>query len=165
MSSYEAGGYDLEPVDGDPYSEQPVGLAGASRSFRNNNPGNLKFGNFAQAQGAIGKDANGFAIFPDIDTGTTAQRNLWSTTYADRPVGDVVRKAWVTPGGGQNYTQKLGIDPNQTFAQLEPQQQQGLLEAQKKFEGYYPPPGLPATSPVYLPPPQPTQLASLDDQQ
>ncbi len=38
-----------------------------SRSFRNNNPGNLKAG-----AGAVGKDAEGFAVFPDFATGWAA---------------------------------------------------------------------------------------------
>lgn len=38
-----------------------------SRAQRNNNPGNLQSG-----PGQIGTDANGFAIFPDVATGTAA---------------------------------------------------------------------------------------------
>src|SRR3990167_8122284 len=40
-----------------------------SRSWRNCNPGNLKF---ARQRRAIGKDDDGFAIFPDDETGFLA---------------------------------------------------------------------------------------------
>jgi hypothetical protein len=43
-----------------------------STSYRNNNPGNLKY---AGQAGAIGQDANGFAIFPDYQTGYQALLN------------------------------------------------------------------------------------------
>lgn len=40
-----------------------------SRSYRNKNPGNLRFAN---QKGNIGKDKDGFVIFPDEDTGFAA---------------------------------------------------------------------------------------------
>lgn len=40
-----------------------------STSYRNNNPGNLMY---AGQAGAIGQDANGFAVFPDSTTGFNA---------------------------------------------------------------------------------------------
>jgi hypothetical protein len=43
-----------------------------SVSYRNNNPGNLKF---AGQAGATGADSNGFAIFPDYQTGLAALDN------------------------------------------------------------------------------------------
>lgn len=43
-----------------------------SVSYRNNNPGNLKYAN---QPGATGEDANGFAIFPDYQTGLQALDN------------------------------------------------------------------------------------------
>ena len=51
----------------------------ASRSFRNNNPGNIKYGEFAKSHGATGQDSGGFAQFPDEETGKKAQRDLWET--------------------------------------------------------------------------------------
>ena len=46
------------------------------RNARNNNPGNIKYGDFARQHGAIGQDANGFAIFPDMTTGFAATQAL-----------------------------------------------------------------------------------------
>jgi hypothetical protein len=47
-------------------------LTGGSVAWRDNNPGNLVYGSVAIAAGAIGKDPNGFAIFPDEVTGMAA---------------------------------------------------------------------------------------------
>ena len=47
-----------------------------SRSWRNNNPGNIKYGVFARACGATGRDSGGFAIFPDYETGFSALKKL-----------------------------------------------------------------------------------------
>ena len=44
-------------------------LTGGTVAWRNNNPGNVVYGNIAIQNGSIGKDANGFAIFPDSHGG------------------------------------------------------------------------------------------------
>src|SRR5256885_11358908 len=44
---------------------------GGSRAWRNNNPGNISKGKFANDHGAIGGDSR-FAIFPDEATGKNA---------------------------------------------------------------------------------------------
>jgi len=56
-----------------------------TRSWRNNNPGNVKAFNWAwaQAHGAIGIDAGGFAIFPDYETGWAAKDALLHEKYGD----------------------------------------------------------------------------------
>ena len=46
-----------------------------SRSWRNNNPGNLVYYKFARDNGAIGTDGT-FAIFPDFETGQRARKKL-----------------------------------------------------------------------------------------
>jgi len=45
---------------------------GGSRSWRNNNPGNV-----VRGPGRIGKDAEGFAIFPDLPKGAAARKTLF----------------------------------------------------------------------------------------
>jgi len=49
---------------------------GGSRSWRNNNPGNLKNYRFSKENGSIGHDEQNFAIFPDEQTGQQARRKL-----------------------------------------------------------------------------------------
>lgn len=48
---------------------------GGSRSWRNNNPGNMEYGSFAKAHGAIGTDGR-FAIFPTEEAGRRAKEAL-----------------------------------------------------------------------------------------
>lgn len=52
---------------------------GGSRSWRNNNPGNLRFGK----SGAIGTDDGKFSIFPDVETGRKAKVALIQGKYKD----------------------------------------------------------------------------------
>jgi hypothetical protein len=53
-----------------------------SVSFRNNNPGNLKFAN---QPGATGQDARGFAIFDNFDDGQEALLTLLNKRAAQHP--------------------------------------------------------------------------------
>jgi hypothetical protein len=46
-----------------------------SRNWRNNNPGNIEYGDFAKRMGAIGTDGR-FAIFPNYETGRKAKEKL-----------------------------------------------------------------------------------------
>lgn len=45
------------------------------RSWRNNNPGNIEYGTFAQANGAVGTDGR-FAVFPTYEAGRAAKAAL-----------------------------------------------------------------------------------------
>ena len=47
-----------------------------SRAAKNNNPGNIEYGEFARAHGATGSDGR-FAIFPDADAGFAALKALF----------------------------------------------------------------------------------------
>ena len=44
---------------------------GGSRSWRNNNPGNMRYTGFSRDKGAIGTAAK-FAVFPSVETGRAA---------------------------------------------------------------------------------------------
>lgn len=57
--------------------QRQEGFFPGSRSHRNNNPGNIKFGEFALKHGAIGNDGK-FAVFPTLEVGKNAQRALWN---------------------------------------------------------------------------------------
>jgi len=57
-------------------SDARPGGGGDSRGDRNNNPGNLKFGEHAKAFGATHADAGGFAVFPDRVSGAAAMETL-----------------------------------------------------------------------------------------
>ncbi len=106
-----------------------------SRSFVNSNPGNIKYGQFAAAHGATGRDHNGFAVFPDEQTGAVAQRALWERSgYANTSLDQALRK-W--SGGGYGAAQ-LGFNPGETFASLSGEDKDRLLAAQRKQEGWVP---------------------------
>jgi hypothetical protein len=102
---------------------------GGSRSFRNRNPGNIKYGPFAERLGATGKDAGGFAIFPSDEAGAKAHRALWNTGgYSNAPIGKALARWGTGP--------IPGIDPSKKWSDLSPEQQQTLLDAQRRREGW-----------------------------
>lgn len=118
-------------------------MAGGSASWRNNNPGNIVAGSFADSHGAIGEDANGFAIFPDEDTGRTAQIALLNT---DKYQSDTITEAvqtWAPPKDNpnwQNYvnsiTSALGVEADTDMSDLTAAQIEQFADAQQRFEGW-----------------------------
>lgn len=64
--------------------------SGSTRGMRNNNPGNIRYGAFARSRGAIGQDAQGFAIFPSMEAGEAATRSLLGSYFSRGH--DTVRK-------------------------------------------------------------------------
>lgn len=101
-------------------SPSSVPSAGAPRGLRNNNPGNIKYGSFAQRMGATGQDADGFAIFPNASAGLRAMSGLLGN-YASagiHTVRDAINK-WAPPSDNNNtgayvsaVSQGLGIAPD-----------------------------------------------------
>lgn len=51
-------------------SAQKVQFSGGTRTWRNQNPGNLVSGSVSRRNNQIGK-AGGFAVFPDYETGVS----------------------------------------------------------------------------------------------
>ncbi len=78
--------------------DEPVGQA-STRSWRNNNPGNLVIGDFTRRNGAIGLAGSvpgtksKFAVFPDYATGRKAQakRLKEGGLYIDSTLNEFVR--------------------------------------------------------------------------
>lgn len=74
--------------------EMPDGTvvtAKGNRNFRNNNIGNIEYGPFAKANGAIGSDGR-FAVFPDNATGAKAMESLifGSNSYRNLPLSKAI---------------------------------------------------------------------------
>jgi hypothetical protein len=99
------------------------GMFGSSsnRGARNMNPGNLRFGDFAKAHGAIGADDKGFAIFPDAMTGYAAMGALLrGKQYAggglDTVSGIISKYAPSSENDTAGYiaavAKDIGVDPN-----------------------------------------------------
>ena len=117
-----------------------------SRSFRNNNPGNIKAGAFADSMGATGKDDAGFATFPDYATGRKAQESLLfnSKGYKDLTIAQAIAR-WAPGSDGNDpvgYAAQMakaaGVDVNTKLADLTPDQRSRFLDAQQRKEGWIP---------------------------
>jgi hypothetical protein len=103
------------------------GWSEGTRSYRNNNPGNLKY---AGQSGSTGADADGFAIFPDYDTGRTALLNqlriaftglshVYSPSDTFYSFFDKYNASGSNSADYAAYVASaLGVDPNSTLGSL-----------------------------------------------
>jgi TP901 family phage tail tape measure protein len=137
----------VETVPGitSPVSPSDIPGFGGSRSWRNNNPGNLRHGEFAAAHGATGKDEKGFAVFPDAETGRAAQRSLLfdSPQYAGLSIREAIGKyapAAENDTGAyvRRVTTGLGVGPEARLADLAPEQREHMLDIMREHEGWRP---------------------------
>lgn len=122
-------------VDGQP-------LEGDDVSYRNNNPGNLRFGTFSEANGATGQDDRGFAIFPDTASGLAAQKTLLfvDPRYKDGTLREAINKyAPPVENDTENYIRTVasisGVTPDTKMSDMTPEQQQKVLGAFNRMEG------------------------------
>ena len=104
-----------------------------TRSDRNNNPGNIKYGKYAKAQGATGQDKDGFAVFPDPTLGHTAMYNLLTgDSYKNLPVKSAITK-WT---GGKPYDLSgLGDLNGKKIGDLAPNELSHLIDYMRHGEG------------------------------
>lgn len=114
-----------------------------SRSWRNNNPGNLEYGDIAKQFGAIGSDGR-FAIFPTYEAGRKAKEHLLfsqKTKYRGLSLDQAINQ-YAPPS--ENPTEKyisfvesqVGIDRSTKLDSLSPEQQQKVLNSMEKIEGF-----------------------------
>ena len=120
------------------------GGAGVPRNMRNNNPGNIEYGDFAKKHGATGSDGR-FAIFPDLKTGQDAMASLLMG-YAkggSNTISKIVGK-WSPAGdnGAANtnayiadVAKKTGIDPNKPLSMGELSAVQQAMSAHESMVG------------------------------
>lgn len=103
-----------------------------SRSDRNHNPGNIKYGTFAKAHGASGKDADGFAIFENDDVGLGAMKSLLqSKQYNNLPVNQAITK-WTA---GKPYQYDLGALNTKRVGDLSQDEFENVVSTMRKGEG------------------------------
>lgn len=103
-----------------------------SRSDRNHNPGNIKYGSFAKAHGASGKDADGFAIFDTDDVGLGAMKSLLqSKQYNNLPVNQAISK-WTA---GKPYQYDLGALNTKRVGDLSQDEFDNVINTMRKGEG------------------------------
>ena len=135
------------------YDDEPKDKV-STRSWRNNNPGNLKIGPFARENGAIGEaglapnSKRKFAVFPDYETGRRAQakRLKEGDMYIDLTLDEFPRKyTGVEPGAPDteeviNYRKDIRrltkFDMKRTIRSLNNSEYEKLLDAMKIHEGW-----------------------------
>lgn len=65
--------------------------SGGSRTWRNNNPGNLVSASISKRNGEIGK-AGGFAVFPDYKSGHAALIDLLKNVFSELNLKKLISK-------------------------------------------------------------------------
>ncbi|HBF35992.1 MAG TPA: hypothetical protein DDW50_01575 [Firmicutes bacterium] len=114
---------------------------GGSWSWRNNNPGNIEAGSFANKNGSIGQ-AGRFAVFPDYATGFNAIINNLSTpSYQNLTVYQAIER-WAPPVENNskayaNFISKTtSLSLNTPMNSLTKEQLHSVANAISIYEGY-----------------------------
>ena len=113
------------------------------RNWRNNNPGNIEYGDFAKSFGAVGADPR-FAVFPTLESGMKAKEELLfgnRSRYAGLSITAALnRYAPPTENNTAAYiksvTEAVGVTPDTILSQLNSSQKQSFLDAVTKVEGF-----------------------------
>lgn len=115
-----------------------------TRAWRNNNPGNIEYGPFAQAHGAIGTDGR-FAVFPSYDAGRAAKASLlWNSGgYRNLTIGQAISRyapSFENDTGAYTraVTKSIGATSDTPMSALTPQQRSLMLTAMERVEGFRP---------------------------
>ena len=111
------------------------------RNQRNNNPGNIEYGQFAIANGATGSDGR-FAIFPTLEAGYTAQQKLLSG-YGKKGIDTIsgVVNRWAPSHENDSnayaayVAKRMGIGVNEKINLQDPKIQAGLSKYMSRYEG------------------------------
>jgi hypothetical protein len=80
-----------------------------SKSYRNNNPGNLRYTAWTQGQGATGQDSTGFSVFPTYEIGYAALTSLLMLRVRQHP-------DWTILDLFNSYAPPSDNNPTQTYA-------------------------------------------------
>ena len=142
--SYGNGWLDVKMSDGFYYRRM-----GGTLSWRYNNPGNIKYGQFSRMQKSIGKGWGGHAVFPTYEIGRRAKQQLLFTpirryynlsirealTYY-APVND--RRSSNRPDIYARYIVRHvpGVTLGTKLRNMNQTQQLAMLNAMERFEGY-----------------------------
>ncbi len=115
---------------------------GGTRSWRNNNPGNIKSGAHSRIHGSIGS-IGGFAVFPTYDEGREAlARLLKRRDYQEKTIFDMVSS--YAPKEDQNdpeqyrkiIRQKTGLNIDRRLRDLSEKEILKLVQAIQEIEGF-----------------------------
>ena len=117
--------------------------SGGTRAWRNSNPGNIRYSEFARRVGAIGT-AGGFAVFPDEATGMYAiEALLRSDSYNKLTVaGAISRYAPPSENNTSAYHRQIerltGLSINKLMSDLTPYELTRVATAIRQIEGWTP---------------------------
>lgn len=110
-----------------------------TRAWRNNNPGNLRYYQFAKEHGAIG-EAGGFAVFPDEQTGMAALVALLQTgTYAKLTIRQAITRyadKSVVARYVRQLTKLTGLSADTKLGTLNRQQIEQVAKSIRTIEGW-----------------------------
>lgn len=114
-----------------------------TRSWRNNNPGNIRYSEFTRRAGAIGQ-AGGFAVFPDEATGMRAITSLLNAkSYRNLTIAGAISR-WAPPSENNtsayhtNVQKLTGLSLNRFINDLTPTELDSLANAIRTVEGWQP---------------------------
>lgn len=127
-------------------------LTEGTLAWRHNNPGNLKYGEFAKDFGSIGMGWEGHAVFSTYDDGAQAQYQLlfsregqyYNKTIEEAvsiyaPVSDPNPVAHNNPPEYAKYiADAANVSVNTKLIELSENRRNLLLKAMRQFEGYSP---------------------------
>jgi hypothetical protein len=129
-------------------SGKKIQRSGGTVSWRCNNPGNLKYGDFAKQHGAVGAGPGDHAVFPTYIDGGFAHYNLLfrnDSRYIMRSIADAMAiyapvndpNAKNDPVAYSNFlARKLGVHPSTKLVELSDVQRWSILIAMQAYEGY-----------------------------
>lgn len=116
---------------------------GGSLAWRNNNPGNIRMGEWAKANGAIGVGPSGFAIFPDAETGRRAIHTLLreGKNYRNNTIAGVIET--YAPRNENNtdayiaaVTRQTGLSAEARMNTLTESERESIVNAITRIEGW-----------------------------
>lgn len=116
---------------------------GGTRAWRNMNPGNIRYSDFARRAGAIG-EAGGFAVFPDEETGMQAISQLLRSDSYNRltVAGAISRYAPPIENDTSAYHRRLqdltGLSINRQMSSLTNAELSRVANAIRQIEGWTP---------------------------
>lgn len=127
----------VKTSDGD--KQKRIGV----RNWRNNNPGNLEFGNFTKAMGAVGTDGR-FAVFKTLDDGMKAKEKLLfgeNSGYIGLSIRDAINR-YAPPHENDTemyisrIVQSIGTSADSMMKDLSQSQRDLFLQTVNRVEGF-----------------------------
>jgi hypothetical protein len=111
-----------------------------ARNWRNNNPGNIEFGPFAQGFGALGSDGR-FAVFPDYESGRKAKEELLfaGKNYKDLTITQAIaRYAPPSENDTARYQRTViqAVGGDFVLRTMTPEQRKKMLDSMELVEGF-----------------------------